>query len=112
MSMLAFFVRTCNAAQRPKAFVAPVLDNSPTKPPKSAQKRNILIFQPSLRDPATTSERFTNAANGLPPATISVPERIPRKSEMITSLVIKASAIVRIGGIRPYNPKSVMNNTP
>ena len=112
ISILAFPERTCCAAQRPKAFVAPVLESNPTNPPKRAQKRKIRIFHPSLSEPATTSERLTNAANGLPPATINVPERITKNSEMTTSLVMNAKAMVSTGGMRPHMPKFAINHTP
>jgi hypothetical protein len=46
-----------------------------------------------------------NAVRGLPPATISVPDKIPKNSEIITSFVINANAMVRTGGIIPQIPK-------
>ena len=40
--------------------------------------------------------------------TISVPDKMPKKSDTITSLVTKASTIVKIGGMMPHIPKLVI----
>ena len=92
-------------AHLPKASALPVLLRIPTSPPKRAQKRNILIFHPSVRTSASRSVNLRRATTGLPPATISAPEMIPMNRDMTTSFVIKARVIVKTGGTSPQIPK-------
>ena len=51
------------------------------------------------------SVKLITAMIGLPPATISVPLRIPKNREAMTSLVMNAKVIVNTGGINPQMPK-------
>ena len=95
-------------AHLPKAPAAPVFESIPTRPPSSAQKRKMRIFHPSAREAASASVRCMSARAGLPPATISVPDKMPKKSDTITSLVTKASTIVKSGGMMPHIPKLVI----
>ena len=92
-------------AHLPKASALPVFERIPTNPPKSAQKRNILIFHPSVRTSANKSVNLSRATTGLPPATIKAPEIIPINREMTTSFVINARVIVKTGGTSPQIPK-------
>ena len=98
-SLIFFF------AQRPKASALPVLLRIPTRPPRRAQKRKILMFHPSVSTSAIKSVKRRSAVTGLPPATISAPDTIPTNSEITTSFVMKARVMVRIGGISPRIPK-------
>ena len=100
LGLCSFFL-----AHSPKAWALPVRLSIPTSPPSSAQKRKILMFQPSERTSAMRSVRFRMATNGLPPATMSAPTIIPKNSDTMTSLVMNASVMVKIGGMSPQIPK-------
>ena len=102
---LVFGSLTFFLAHLPKASALPVFDRMPTRPPKSAQNRNILIFHPSVRTSANKSVNLRRAVTGFPPATMSAPETIPINSDMITSFVINARVIVKTGGTSPQIPK-------
>jgi hypothetical protein len=63
------------------------------------------MFHPSFNESAIISVRLRIATRGFPPATIRAPEKIPKNSDTITSLVMNARVMVSTGGIRPQIPK-------
>ena len=91
--------------QIPNACADPVFDSMPTNAPKSAQNKKIRIFHPSDSDAANKSVAFIKASAGFPPAAITQPDKMPKNSDTITSLVTNASVMVNKGGIIPHMPK-------
>ena len=92
------------AAHAPNAPALPVFESMETKEPSRAQKRNILMFQLSVRLAVMRSAICTAAGTIAPPLTIRSPENIPSINARITSLNSRATTMVSSGGKILHSP--------